>query len=126
MDGDLMSRRQPTLQEVCVQIAAEQQRLEEQHTGRPDGRRPAEPGQDRLAHHRLHLKQQKRAQENRNAEGDDPPSGRFIRTRNIRIRGFFHVAFPEPVRTLRIGLPTLRLDNMVNSLAKCVKSRQSL
>jgi hypothetical protein len=48
-----------------VGVPAEQGRLEEHHAGVPHGRRPAEQGQDHLAHHRLHDEQQAGADEQR-------------------------------------------------------------
>ena len=50
---------------VRVGVPAQQRNLEEQHAGRPDRRGPPEPRQDPLADHRLHEKQQKRAEERR-------------------------------------------------------------
>ena len=47
-----------------VSVAQEERDLEEQHAGDPNRGRSAEPGQDQLGNHRLHLKQQERAEEN--------------------------------------------------------------
>ena len=49
---------------VGVQIARQQHQLEEQQADGPHGRRAAEPGQNHLGDDRLHLKQQKGADEN--------------------------------------------------------------
>jgi len=53
---------------VTVGIAGEQRRLEEEHAGRPDRRRSAEPGQQQFGEHRLDEKQQQRVHEERCAE----------------------------------------------------------
>jgi hypothetical protein len=44
-----------------IQITAKQHALEKQHCRGPHRRPATKPGQDRLAHHRLNLEQQKRA-----------------------------------------------------------------
>ena len=46
-----------------VRIASQQQRLKEQHAGRPDRRTAAKPGQNDLANDRLDKKQKHRAQQ---------------------------------------------------------------
>ncbi|OGS09499.1 MAG: hypothetical protein A3J70_12075 [Elusimicrobia bacterium RIFCSPHIGHO2_02_FULL_61_10] len=47
-----------------VDIAAEQQDLEEEHAGGPDGRGSAEPGQDGFRQHRLDLEKKESSQKN--------------------------------------------------------------
>ena len=53
---------------VRVGITAQQRYLEEEHTTGPDRGRPAEPGQDQFGDQRLHLKQQKRAEQDSRGE----------------------------------------------------------
>jgi phosphopantetheinyl transferase len=53
-----------------IEVSREQRHLKEQQTDRPHGRTSAEPRQDRLAQQRLHLKEQKSAQESRHSEHD--------------------------------------------------------
>src|SRR5579862_3737670 len=48
-----------------IQVSAEKEQLEEEHAGRPDSGRAAEPGKDVLPDERLDLKQQERAQKDR-------------------------------------------------------------
>ena len=63
VDRRLPPRRRPTRQPMGEGVSAEEHRLEEQHAGRPDGRAAAEPRQDGLADHRLHLEQKQRTQQ---------------------------------------------------------------
>ena len=51
--------------EVGVEVACEEDGLEEHQADGPDGGAPAEPGEDRLGEQGLHLEQQERAQEDR-------------------------------------------------------------
>src|ERR1022692_3197929 len=50
---------------VRVQVAQQQHHLEKQHAGGPHRGAAAEPGQDDLGYHRLHLEQQEGAHHNR-------------------------------------------------------------
>lgn len=64
MDENLGARPQPGGYQMRVDIAAEQQDLEEQHTGGPDCRRASEPGKDGFGQKRLDLEKQESAQKN--------------------------------------------------------------
>ncbi len=59
----LPPRLEPAHDEIAVAIAGEQRSLEEHEARRPDRRGSAEPREDLLRHHRLHEKQQERADE---------------------------------------------------------------
>lgn len=61
----LTAPRQPTHDEVRVGVSTQQHQLEKHQRRRPDARCRAEPRKDVLADDRLHLEQQKRAQEHR-------------------------------------------------------------
>jgi hypothetical protein len=69
-------RNVPTDQ-VRVHIASEQRSLEKQHRRRPNRWTASKPGQDELAHHRLHLKEQEGAGEDgdRKEQSDRPVDG---------------------------------------------------
>ena len=64
MHQHLRARLQVAHQGVRIEIAQQQNDLEEQQTGGPHGGRPAKPGQDDLGDHRLHLKEQEGAGQN--------------------------------------------------------------
>ena len=51
------------VQPVRVGVPAQQGHLEEEHATRPDCGRSAEPRQNQLGNERLHLKEQKRAEQ---------------------------------------------------------------
>ena len=50
-----------------IGVPEDQNHLEEEHTRRPHNRCSAEPGKNEPGHHRLDLKQQERADKNRNS-----------------------------------------------------------
>ena len=75
----LMPARQPPLEQMGIQVAEKQHGLKKQYARRPNRRTPAEPGQNRLAHQRLHLEQQKCAEQNGRAECNDRPSRQLRR-----------------------------------------------
>ena len=52
------------IQPMRVSIPAQQGHLEEEHAARPDRGRSAEPRQNQLGNERLHLEEQKRAEQN--------------------------------------------------------------
>ena len=62
MYAGLQLRRDFPGQQMRVEVATEQQNLEDQHAGGPDDRPSAEPRQHGLAQHRLDLEQQKRTE----------------------------------------------------------------
>src|SRR6185312_6178186 len=64
---------------VRVGVAAEKRHLEKEHTGGPDGGRPAEPWQDQLGDQGLHLEEKERAQQN----GEREKRGRDLRIRYL-------------------------------------------
>jgi len=64
MQEALAARRQEAHDPVRIEIAQQQEHLEEQHAGGPHRGRAAEPGQDHLADDGLHLEQQEGAEEN--------------------------------------------------------------
>ena len=76
------------IQPMRVSIPAQQGHLEEEHAARPDRGGTAEPGQYELGDQGLHLKEQKRAEQNGRGEEQrrDPPgsAGVFIDTRGRR------------------------------------------
>jgi hypothetical protein len=53
VDEELPPGPEPARQCVGVGVARQQQRLEEQHAGDPDGGAPSQTGEDHLGHHRL-------------------------------------------------------------------------
>ena len=67
MDDGLAAARLP-VEPVRVGVAAEQRHLEEEHATGPDRGRSAEPRQDQLGDERLHLEEQKRAEQNGGGE----------------------------------------------------------
>jgi hypothetical protein len=56
-------------EEVGPRVAGEERGLEEQQAGRPEGRGAAEPREESLAEHQLHLEQQQRAEAGGGGEG---------------------------------------------------------
>src|SRR5690606_2991820 len=58
VEPELTPRREPARRHVGVGVAEQQDRLEEDETGRPYRRRAAEPGQDLLRDDRLNEKEQ--------------------------------------------------------------------
>ncbi len=65
MQRDLDLKGEPARQPVGIEITEQQERLEEQHAGGPHRGRAAHRRQKPLGHHRLNLKQEEGAQENR-------------------------------------------------------------
>ena len=65
MQRDLDPKREPPCQPVGIEIAQQQERLEEQHAGGPDRGRAAHRREQPFGNHRLNLKQEEGAQENR-------------------------------------------------------------
>ena len=61
---DGLARGRSAVEPVRIGVAAEQRHLEEEHATGPDRGRSAEPRQNQLGNERLHLKQQKRAEQN--------------------------------------------------------------
>jgi hypothetical protein len=65
MHQHLRPRLQIAHDRMGIQIPEQQHHLEKQQAGGPDRGRSAEPGQNNLRDHRLHLEQQERGNENR-------------------------------------------------------------
>jgi hypothetical protein len=63
MEQALPARAPVPAQEMRIQIAEEQEQLEEEHAGGPHGGTSPKPRQDHFAHHRLDLEQQEGADE---------------------------------------------------------------
>ena len=51
--------------EMRISVPSQEHALKEQHANRPDSGASTKPGQDKAAHHGLHLEQQESAQEDR-------------------------------------------------------------
>ena len=68
MQHQLPPNPEPPCQRVGVSIPAQERRLEKDHAGVPDRPRATEIWQQHLADHRLHQKQQRRADEERDCE----------------------------------------------------------
>ncbi len=77
MDADLPFWAHAFGQEMRVQVAQEQRRLEKEQARRPDLRRAAEPGQDGLGDQRLDLEKKEGAAED--GERGQQPAGRSAR-----------------------------------------------
>jgi hypothetical protein len=78
---DLPADPQPGAGEVGVEVARQQQRLEEDHAGVPDRRGAAQQGQHHLGNDRLDQEQQGRVKEERDREQGgqaDPRGGRRL------------------------------------------------
>jgi hypothetical protein len=58
------------VQNVGVEISQQEDDLEKDHAGRPDGLRPPEPGEDDPGENELHLEQQERAKSDHGGEED--------------------------------------------------------
>ena len=78
MQNALAHGREVAHQPMGIQVTQQQKRLEKQHAGGPHRRRATKPGQDHLAHQGLHLKEQKRAQKNRQGIRQHRRAGRSI------------------------------------------------
>ena len=73
---------------VRVGVAGKEEALEEEHAGRPDRRRAAEPGQNELPDDRLDLEEEKRAERDR--EGEMEPEPAVGNQTGLGLRGLGH------------------------------------
>src|SRR5215472_1405525 len=87
MNCTLPPRYLPADDAVGVEIAREQQELEEEHAGRPDRRRAAEPGKDVFADERLNLEEKKRSEKDRQRVGEHRPGASLMATSVLETRG---------------------------------------
>ena len=96
MDQRLRAPLEPRRQQMRVEIAAQQRRLEKAHAGVPHARRPAEARQHHLGDHRLHEEQQACAEKQRSgiARQQQPRRERGLRCRKcfrVRAHGAPHL-----------------------------------
>ena len=70
MGDDLTAGGQAANAEVGVGVPAEEQHLEKEHAGRPDGGAAAKPGQDEARNQRLDEEQQAGSPEDGQAKGE--------------------------------------------------------
>src|SRR5262245_22620116 len=83
MNDDLSPQPRCLLEDVSVQIPAEEHRLKEQNACRPHGRRAAEEGQKHLADHRFEIENEEGAEEKCKAEKNAHFAGKFgVRPKN--------------------------------------------
>ena len=83
MESCLRGRGQAFGKEVRIEIASEEQQLEDEHVGGPDSGGATEPGKNVFADNELHLKEEERAEENGGSERPDNAFSRRVGRRFV-------------------------------------------
>ena len=109
VDPLLRAGRRPADEEVRVRVAREEEKLEEEHAGGPDGGASSEPREDESRDERLDLEEEERGEEDRRGEerhrpgydtGAGPSGGSRLASRRPRRASHLRSTLMRPIEPL--------------------------